>query len=103
MPLWDRIHLLSYTKCLAFIICAGGFAWKLSDSCVTFISKDVGTATDLKANYEENIPGLAICRHPNQITTLWNGNASFEDMYNLTLAQLTVFFTTFLGTLVVFN
>ena len=54
--------------------------------------------TLLKANYEENIPGLAICRHPNQITTLWNGNASFEDMYNLTLAQLTVFFAIFLST-----
>ena len=90
MSLCDRNRVLSYTKALAFIICVGGFVWKLSDSYAAFISKDVGTKTNLKANYEENLPGLAVCRHPNQITTRWNGNISLEDKYNMTLTHLRV-------------
>ena len=90
MSLCDRNTVLSYTKALAFIICVGGFVWKLTDSYAAFISKDVGTKTNLKANYEENLPGLAVCRHPNQITTRWNGNISLEDKYNMTLTHLRV-------------
>ena len=90
MSFCDRNRVLSYTKALAFIICVGGFVWKLSDSYAAFISKDVGTKTNLKANYEENLPGLAVCRHPNQITTRWNGNISLEDKYNMTLTHLRV-------------
>ena len=90
MSFCDRNRVLSYTKALAFIICVGGFVWKLTDSYAAFISKDVGTKTNLKANYEENLPGLAVCRHPNQITTRWNGNISLEDKYNMTLTHLRV-------------
>ena len=91
MSSWlDRAHFVSYAKWLAFFICTSGFIWKMSDSFSSYLSQDIGTKTDLKANYEADLPGLAICRHPNQITKFWDPltNETFESQFNLTLAEL---------------
>ena len=57
MSLTDRTHLLTYIKWLAFITCAIGFGWKVSDSFLTFLARDIGTKTDLKANHQVDLPG----------------------------------------------
>ena len=57
MSLTDRTHLLTYIKWFAFAICAIGFGWKVTDSFMTFVSRDIGTKTDLKANHEVDLPG----------------------------------------------
>jgi hypothetical protein len=90
MSLLDRNHLLGYVKWLAFLFCTVGFVWKMSDSFITYMCREIGTKTDLKANYEADLPGLAVCRHPNQIATLWDKghNISLTNTYNLTLAHL---------------
>ena len=67
MSLVDRAHILAYTKWLTFLICTAGFVWKMSDSFSSYFSEEIGTKTDLKSNYETDLPGLAVCRHPNQI------------------------------------
>ena len=89
MSLLDRTHILTYAKWFVFIICTIGFGWKVSDSFISFLSRDIGTKTDLKANYEADLPGklyrsnldasnqnpdflgFAVCRHPNQILNLF--------------------------------
>ena len=57
MSLLDRTHILTYAKWFVFIICTIGFGWKVSDSFISFLSRDIGTKTDLKTNYEADLPG----------------------------------------------
>lgn len=61
------------------------------DSYTSYMAQEVGTKTDLKANHElGSFPGLAVCRHPNQVFNLVNltTNRSLDENYNLTLAEL---------------
>ena len=39
----------------------------MADSFITFGEKEVGTKIELKYNHETDLPGFAVCRHPNQI------------------------------------
>ena len=41
--------------------------WKIADSFITYGEKEVGTKIELKYNHETDLPGFAVCRHPNQI------------------------------------
>ncbi len=90
MATCPNFQVISYAKWLAFLICSVAFAWKVSDSFMCYLSKEIGTKTDLKSNEQIGLPALAICRHPNQILHYWNPETkqSIEESMNLTLAQV---------------
>ena len=60
-------NVLEFVKWMFFSTCLGLCIWKVADSFVTFGAKEVGTKIDIKYNHETDLPGFAICRHPNQI------------------------------------
>ena len=87
MSLLDRTHILAYTKWFAFTICTIGFSWKVSDSFIHFLSKEIGTKTDLKANYEADLPGMT-----NKNVFFPNWCFSFVNMLGLFFMILKVHF-----------
>ena len=104
MPPQDLNKLISYLKWSAFVFCKIAFIWKVSDGMKSYISKDIGTKTTMLENYEADLPGklkifieqsftkffsgFAVCRHSNQITSLFANNKSFHETYNMTLSDL---------------
>ena len=58
---------LEFLKRTFFVTCLGLCIWKVVESFIIFGEKDVGTKTELKYNHETDLPGFAVCRHPNQI------------------------------------
>ena len=90
MSCLDQKHILTYTKWLAFLICSVGFACKISDSCHYYLAQEIGTKTDLLANFETKLPGFAICRLPTHILTPYSTRLkeSLHDKFNLTVRNL---------------
>ena len=90
MSCLDRKHVLTYTKWLAFLICSLGFISKMSDSFHNYLAQEIGTKTILQANFETELPGLAICRLPAHILTPYSTKLkeSLYDKFNLTLRKL---------------
>ena len=90
MSLIDRHHLLTYVKWLTFLFCTIGFVYKVSGSVFSYFSKETGTKIDLKANYEIELPSLAVCRHPKYIALPYNQklNLSIDEAYGLTVDKL---------------
>ena len=72
-----------------FSTCLGLCIWKVADSFVTFGAKEVGTKIDIKYNHETDLPGFAICRHPNQILgKIDRQNSSLESAYRLKISDI---------------
>ena len=90
MSCLDRKHILTYAKWLAFLICSVGFICKISDSFHYYLAQEIGTKTDLLANFETELPGLAICRLPTHILTPYSTRLkeSLYDKFNLTVRNL---------------
>ncbi len=86
-----KARLLFFVKWMAFIVCSVGFAWKMSDSFISYWSKEIGTKIMLKGNQEISLPGIAVCRHPNQVArpvSPHDDNSSLWNEYGLKLANL---------------
>ena len=90
MSCLDRKHILTYTKWLAFLICSLGFISKMSDSFHNYLAQEIGTKTILQANFETELPGLAICRLPTHILTPYSTSLkeTLYDKFNLTIRKL---------------
>ena len=92
-PLKIKIHrlenLLALLKWLAFLTCLALCIWKIADSFITFGEKEVGTKIELKYNHETDLPGFAVCRHPNQILKKIDDLGSkLVDSYDLKLSDI---------------
>ena len=90
MSCLDQKHILTYTKWLAFLICSVGLTCKISDSCHYYLAQEIGTKTDLLANFETKLPGFAICRLPTHILTPYSTRLkeSLYNKFNLTVRNL---------------
>ena len=81
--------LLEYMKWLCFLTCCGLCIWKIADSFVTFYEREVGTKIELKLNHETDLPGFAVCRHPNQILRMVDDNGiSLDLIFDLKLSEV---------------
>ena len=92
-PLKIKIHrlekILEILKWLCFLTCLALCIWKIADSFVTFGEKEVGTKIELKFNHETDLPGFAVCRHPNQILKKFDDlGSTLEDHYGLKLSDI---------------
>jgi hypothetical protein len=81
--------VLEFLKWTFFTTCLALCIWKVADSFITFGEKEVGTKIELKYNYETDLPGFAVCRHPNQILTKFDGDGkSLLAFHGLNLSDI---------------
>jgi len=81
--------LLEFLKWIYFTTCCALCIWKIADSFVTFYEREVGTKIELKLNHETDLPGFAVCRHPNQILrTVDDNGISLELIFGLKLSEV---------------
>jgi hypothetical protein len=69
---WAKLvpRAINFVKWLSFVFCSVGFVWKVYDGFDKYLEQEVGTKIELKSNNIDNLPGLAVCRHPNQVKNL---------------------------------
>ena len=54
---WNTVHTLTFSA----------FLWKVVESYLSVLKKDIGTKTVLDSNLKYGLPSFAICRHSNQV------------------------------------